>query len=202
MGREILAELRKKFGERMFKTVVNFNTKLKEAASLGQPIAEYDPASKGFKDFQALVNEIAGIDVQSQRKQMVEQLSKELESISSSANELLAATAMQPAAEEKTAEQKIADFYGVRQFADAVMFMTLYPRASKVQVAGDFNNWQPESGVMEKTGENGNWQIKMPLAPGRYKYRLVVDGQWQQDPYNPATELHPYGEYNSVLEVN
>jgi chromosome partitioning protein len=33
MGREILGELRKHFADRMFKTVVNFNTKLKEAAS-------------------------------------------------------------------------------------------------------------------------------------------------------------------------
>ena len=75
----------------MFKTVVNFNTKLKEAASLGQPISEYDPASKGFKDFQALASEIVGVDVRRDRKPMVESLSRELEAISSSADELLAA---------------------------------------------------------------------------------------------------------------
>ena len=51
MGREILAELKKHFSAKMFKTVVNFNTKLKEAASLGQPISEYDPASKGYRTF-------------------------------------------------------------------------------------------------------------------------------------------------------
>jgi hypothetical protein len=28
-----------------------------------------------------------------------------------------------------------------------------------------------------------------------------VDGQWQQDPYNERSELNPYGEYNSILEV-
>src|SRR4030042_1905200 len=43
MAREILADLRKHFSGRMFKTVVNFNTKLKEAASFGQPITEYTP---------------------------------------------------------------------------------------------------------------------------------------------------------------
>ena len=48
MGREILGEVRKHFGGKMFKTVINFNTKLKEAASLGQPIGEYDSASKGL----------------------------------------------------------------------------------------------------------------------------------------------------------
>lgn len=205
MGREILSELKKQFGEKMFKTVINFNTKLKEAASLGQPIAEYDPASKGFKDFQALVNELAGVDIQKERKQMVEQLSKELEAISSSANDLLAATAPAPAVaatqEPKTTEQKLAEFYGVQYFKDAVMITSLYPRASKVEVAGDFNNWQPDTGAMQKINDNGAWQIKLPIGPGRYKYRLVVDGQWQQDPYNSNTEMNPYGEYNSVLEL-
>ena len=202
MGREILSDLRKKFNDKMFTTVVNFNTKLKEAASLGQPISEYDPASKGFKDFQALASEIIGVDVQRERKQMVESLGKELEAISSTANELLATA--KPLAQgdgSVSTDKKIADFYGVRQVNEAVMFVTLYPRASTVQLAGDFNNWQPQTTAMEKTGDNGLWQIKLPLAPGKYRYRLVVDGQWQQDPYNNQTEMNPYGEYNSVIDV-
>jgi chromosome partitioning protein len=201
MGREILSELRKQFGDKMFKTVVNFNTKLKEAASLGQPISEYDPASKGFKDFQALVNELAGVDAAAQRKQMVAALTKELDNISSTANELLAAAGSPPAKVQKDTEAKIAEFYGVRQLSDAVAFVTLYPRASKVELAGDFNNWQPQNTALSKIGDNGAWEIKLPLKPGRYRYRLVVDGQWQQDPYNSATEMNPFGEYNSVLEV-
>jgi chromosome partitioning protein len=202
MGREILSDLRKQFGDKMFSTVVNFNTKLKEAASLGQPISEYDPASKGFKDFQALAAEIIGADVRRDRKQMVQALSKELEAISSSAEELLAtAKPVAQSGQPEKVEAKIADFYGVRQIADAMMFVTLYPRAGAVQLAGDFNNWQPQSAQMEKIADNGVWQLKLPLSPGRYRYRLVVDGQWQQDPYNNQTEMNPFGEYNSVIEV-
>ena len=55
LAREVLSELRSKFQSHMMTSVVNFNTKLKEAASFGQPITEYDPACKGFKDFQDLV---------------------------------------------------------------------------------------------------------------------------------------------------
>jgi chromosome partitioning protein len=201
MGREILADLRKKFSDKMFTTVVNFNTKLKEAASLGQPISEYDPASKGFKDFQSLAAEITGVNVRRDRKQMVESLSRELEAISSSADELLATAKPVVAAHIVDVEQKIAEFYGVRQMNDAVMFITLYPRASTVQLAGDFNNWQPQNTSLEKVADNGVWQIKLPMSPGRYRYRLVVDGQWQQDPYNNQTEMNPYGECNSVIEV-
>jgi len=50
MAREILAELRSHFADKMFTTTVNFSTKIREAASFGQPISEYDPASKGQID--------------------------------------------------------------------------------------------------------------------------------------------------------
>jgi len=205
MGREILAELRKHFAEQMFKTVINFNTKLKEAASLGQPISEYDPASKGNKNFQSLAEELVGTDTQMHRAELVSSLQAKLEAISTSAEELLS-SAEQPATttaetEPKNLDTKLADLYGVRQIADAVMFTTLYPRASTVQIAGDFNNWQPEQTPLTKIADNGVWQIKLPMTKGKYRYRLVVDGQWQQDPYNETTESNPYGELNSVLEV-
>lgn len=217
MGREILGELRKHFSGKMFKTVVNFNTKLKEAASLGQPISEYDAASKGHKDFQMLAEELVGADTQMHRAELVGTLQDKLEAISASAEELLSSVE-QPAAsqeaemgetaevsetaEAKDLDAKLAELYGVRQAEDAVMFTTLYPRASTVQIAGDFNNWQPENTPLQKVGENGVWQIKLPMTKGKYRYRLVVDGQWQQDPYNEFMELNPYGEYNSVLEVH
>ena len=220
MGREILSELRKHFSEKMFKTVVNFNTKLKEAASLGQPISEYDPASKGHKDFHALAEELVGTDTHMHRAGLVNTLQSKLDAISASAEELLATVEkpeaasvkevvaaapikeIAPVAAKKEIDTKIADFYGTRQVGDAVTFVTLYPRAKSVQIAGDFNNWQPEQTSLSKVNGNGAWQIKLPMAKGKYRYRLVVDGIWQQDPYNEMTELNPFGEMNSVLEVH
>jgi chromosome partitioning protein len=206
MGREILGELRKHFADRMFKTVVNFNTKLKEAASLGQPISEYDSASKGFKDFLALADELVGTDTQVHRAEMVNTLQTRLQAISASADELLSSIqqpqmSVEPDKTQTTLEQKLADFYGVRQDKGIVIFSALYPRAQTVQIAGDFNGWKPEAAPLEKVGDGGNWQIKLPLNTGTYRYRLVVDGQWQQDPYNEATEMNPFGEFNSVLNV-
>ncbi len=37
--------------------------------------------------------------------------------------------------------------------------------------------------------------------PGRYRYRLVVDGRWQADPHNMYAEPNPFGELDSVVEV-
>jgi chromosome partitioning protein len=214
MAREILGELRKLFGDKMYKTVVNFNTKLKEAASLGQPISEYDPISKGYKDFQGLVTEIVGEEANGQTKAAVDTLHKQLEAISTSAQELLASVTPAPAATVQrkevaapvaapapTMEQKLAEFYGSKQVGGAVIFSTLYPRATTVQVAGDFNAWKPEVTPMTRVNESGMWQLNLPLSKGRYRYRLVVDGQWQQDPYNTHTEMNPYGECNSIIEV-
>ena len=257
MAREILAELRSHFGDQMFETIVSFNTKIKEAASFGQPIGEYDPASKGRKDFSGLADEILGTPAKQQQHEFVNSLADQLESISATADELLEAAKpsiiaidspktetsaagvnedeLAPAEaaafrefetgtevrefqsegaeevpavaeqdteiRESTIDAKLADYYGVTQTNDAAVFVTLYPRAQQVQIAGDFNNWQPEKSPMEKVNDNGVWQTKMNLATGRYRYRLVVDGQWQQDPYNETTEQNPFGGLNSVLEV-
>jgi chromosome partitioning protein len=242
MAREILGELRKHFGDKMFKTVVNFNTKLKEAASFGQPIGEYDAASKGHNDFQNLVKEMMQGQPEQQRRQIIESLSEKLDAISITADELLEKAKLKikaiespkqkmpqlepvairaelkPAAAKSeakpvavrtepqqpkvvTTDAKLSDYYGVNQVNDAVAFVTLYPRAESVQIAGDFNGWQPSKLPMEKVGENGVWQASAKLPPGKYRYRLVVDGQWQQDPYNEITELNPFGGYNSIVEV-
>jgi 1,4-alpha-glucan branching enzyme len=100
----------------------------------------------------------------------------------------------------KSAGTGVAEFYGVHQIVDGVMFVAFYPQANTVQVAGDFNNWQPGKNPMQNIGD-GNWQVRIPLARGTYRYRLVVDGHWQQDPHNPMTELNPYNELNSVVKV-
>jgi len=216
MAREILAELRNHFADKMFRTVVNFNTRLKEAASFGQPINEFDPVSRGQKDFRALAEEIVSSIYKQRRQEAVSSLSTQLEAISATADELLKSTklplpvkpeikVLQTQKTEKlqtaSIDAKLAEFYGVTQMNDAVVFVTLYPRAKNVQLAGDFNNWQPTKTPMQKVGDSGVWQTKIKLPKGKYRYRLVVDGQWQQDPYNEQTELNPFGGFNSVLEV-
>jgi 1,4-alpha-glucan branching enzyme len=90
----------------------------------------------------------------------------------------------------------------VRQLDDAIMFISLYPKAQSVQIAGDFNNWDPSKTSLTKDLSKGTWYIKVPLGTGKYRYRLVVDGKWQHDPYNEKTEMNPYGEQNSILEVS
>lgn len=103
--------------------------------------------------------------------------------------------------QSKSTGTSSAEMYGARQVEDGVLFVAYFPQASKVQLAGDFNGWQPDKNPM-KRNEDGSWQTKLRLSKGVYRYRLVVDGQWQQDPYNKITEPNPYGELNSVIRVS
>jgi hypothetical protein len=48
---------------------------------------------------------------------------------------------------------------------------------------------------------DGPWTIRLPLRPGRYRYRLVVDGQWMTDPHNTRVETNQFGELNNIVEV-
>ena len=90
---------------------------------------------------------------------------------------------------------------GVHQIGSNVIFSTFCPKASTVQIGGEFNDWQPERSPMKKVGVEGIWQLTLRLSPGTYRYRLFIDGQWQQDLYNKLNELNPYGGLNSVAIV-
>jgi hypothetical protein len=74
------------------------------------------------------------------------------------------------------------------------------PAAKKVCVAGSFNNWQPERTPLKSSG-NGRWLGDLKVAPGRYEYLFVVDGQWLPDPNARESVQNPFGGKNSVLTV-
>ena len=58
--------------------------------------------------------------------------------------------------------------------------------------------WSPP---MHRNGKAGEWTMKLPLLPGRYRYRLVVDGRWMTDPHNKYVEVNQFGELNNIVEV-
>jgi hypothetical protein len=45
----------------------------------------------------------------------------------------------------------------------------------------------------------GIWRKVVPLPPGLYLYRFVVDGVWMTDPLNLNVQLTPWGAQNSVF---
>jgi chromosome partitioning protein len=81
-----------------------------------------------------------------------------------------------------------------------VTFSFLAPDAGAVQVAGDFTGWQQTPLALKKS-KNGLWKTTISLAPGRYAYRLLVDGQWQDDPKCLVREPNSFGGENCVCVV-
>ena len=73
--------------------------------------------------------------------------------------------------------------------------------AREVCVAGSFNDWQPTATPMIALGD-GRWLKELALPPGRYEYRLVVDGQWIDDPLAKEFAPNPHGGRNGVIVVS
>ena len=72
--------------------------------------------------------------------------------------------------------------------------------ASEVVVTGDFTQWSRD-GIRLRKGPNDEWRTVLELEPGEHQYRLVIDGNWQDDPQATKRVPNPYGGHNSVLRV-
>lgn len=71
----------------------------------------------------------------------------------------------------------------------------------RVQIAGQMNDWTPSFSPDLKQNEDGSFEIRLMLNPGRYEYQLVLDGKQQQDPSNPDFVIGGTGNRNSFFKV-
>jgi chromosome partitioning protein len=83
---------------------------------------------------------------------------------------------------------------------EKVTFSFLSPQAESVSIAGDFNDWNPVRHPLRKD-KKGVWKVSLDLAPRTYQYRLLVDGQWQNDPGCADVVENPFGSLNCVRRV-
>lgn len=58
LSQQVADEVRKYFGDKVYKTVISRNVRISEAPSFGKPIILYDAVSKGSKNYMALTSEI------------------------------------------------------------------------------------------------------------------------------------------------
>lgn len=73
-------------------------------------------------------------------------------------------------------------------------------QAREVCIAGSFNDWRPGTTPMiHLSGDT--WVKELSLPPGRYEYRLVVDGRWICDPAAAEKVPNPFGDCNAVVTV-
>jgi len=98
-----------------------------------------------------------------------------------------------------------------QEVRDGILFQYYAPSARQVTLAGNFNNWggtqgggryDPDIDRMSDANSDGVWSIVVPLAPGRYQYKYVIDGgvRWERDPNNQDTAFEG-GIENSLIVV-
>lgn len=71
--------------------------------------------------------------------------------------------------------------------------------AKNMLLAGVFTNWFDHAIPMTLT--DSGWVAKVKLAPGKYTYKFIADGNWFLDPDNGRIENDGEGNDNSVFYV-
>lgn len=97
--------------------------------------------------------------------------------------------------------ERVSHLFGVRETAEGVLFVQPLDAGRSLSIAGDFNSWNPASLPLRPNRSAGVYEAVAELPPGTYAYRLVVDGRWQLDPYNPRRRPDALGDLNSILTV-
>ena len=59
LSEQVVAEVRRYFGDRVYRTIIPRTVRLSEAPGFGQPITVYDPHSKGAESYRDLAQEVA-----------------------------------------------------------------------------------------------------------------------------------------------
>jgi chromosome partitioning protein len=62
ISRIMLEEIQNRFGDVLLKTIIQIDTKLREAPAFGQPITSYAPRSRGAEQYRALARELSSLD--------------------------------------------------------------------------------------------------------------------------------------------
>lgn len=170
----MMAKIKSTFGNQLLKTIVHVNVKLKEAQNQGVHVLCYDKYCRGAKDYYSLAREL----------------------ITQEAPQPQAAMAQAPVSERM--KEIIRE--EVPKLTETILSV-FAPDAKEVHIAGDFNNWKVGE-ASRMASHDGTWVKTIKLKPGRYHYRFVIDGEWRDDPNNPAKEMNPYGQMDSLVEIN
>jgi 1,4-alpha-glucan branching enzyme len=73
--------------------------------------------------------------------------------------------------------------------------------AERVNLVGDFNNWDTAKDEMRQSRADGKWRVALVLPSGReYEFRYLVNGRdWHNDWRADKYRLNKFGSDNSVV---
>lgn len=240
LARDLLDDLRDRFGAAVIPTVIRLDAEIKEAASFGRPVEDHAPGSPGAEDYGSLCEWLIehaalerpepGADDDGPERPAPPLPEPTLAAPAMSRAQEMALkaavmTAARPAAgprrslmphkavaielvEDEPAPSAapadaaaIRHLWGCRPVAGGLLLVHPCAGVRSVAVAGTFNGWDPARGEMTRRDELGIFERRFDTPPGRHEYRLVIDGVWQCDPYNPARVVNGLGGENNLAVV-
>lgn len=73
--------------------------------------------------------------------------------------------------------------------------------AERVNLVGDFNDWDTRKDELTQSRATGNWRISLTLRKGQeYQFRYLVNGRdWHNDWHADKYARNKYGSDNSVV---
>lgn len=180
----IFDEIKSFFKEQTLDTVIRLNVTLRKAAAKGVTVTQFDSKSNGALDHMALAHEIIMIEGSEEFKQALAECSdKQEEAVLPQTARINAIQVKEEPAERNTS------------------FFISAPKAKDVYIVGDFNHWKINDASRLSRLEDGRWEKKYTLTPGKYRYKFVVDGEWVLDSLNQEKEQNPYGTFDSVKKL-
>lgn len=187
LARSFMQHLEESFPDQISSVFITHTVKLKESVCEGLPIVDHAPACSAAHDYMRLASEmILGIDGLEIADELVRQEQCEKgEEITEVRYATLRATRRDAMGRDSAREVELK--YNAMADRD-------------VKIAGDFNDWVPDKDVETRIVEDDLVKV-FQVGPGAYQYRIVVDGNWQHDPYNPDEVENHLGGTNSVLQV-
>jgi len=239
LARDLLDDLRDRFGAAVIPTVIRLDSEVKEAASFGRPVEEHAPDSMGAEDYGSLCEWViehaeldrpepgtveavavpvrepepvlspAGVPMSRAQEMAMkaatlatqrpptQPLRRSLMPQRAVAIELMEDPETERVGKNTDASQ-IRHLWGCRAVSGGLLFVQPCAGVRSVSVAGSFNGWNPAAGEMTRREELGIFERRIDTPPGRYEYRLVIDGVWQCDPYNPARVTNGLGGENNL----
>ncbi len=96
--------------------------------------------------------------------------------------------------------EKNYNFYQESPYIDnngKYTFWLKSPKASRVYLVGDFNNWNPYQIEMKKV--DSFWKVSIDLQPGEYGYKFVID--YTEEILDPNNEMIKINIFNSKCSV-
>ena len=184
-SQSMLDEIRAFFGDQMLRTVIRFNVTLKRAVAEGVSVIDFDNTSNGAQEYTALSGEIlrleAAEDAEKQTASFVPvAMSENREGVLPSREEV--GKSLAPDLKQVT-------------------FTVEAPAAKDIYIVGDFNDWKMNEEGRFIRQENGNWEKRIGLTQGRYRYKFLVDGAWTLDSMNPELEPNAFGTFDSIMRI-